>query len=632
MHRRVATWFQNLKIVNKIAIGMGLVGFLGLVIALTGILSTQFAYQSHRAYADASEEASLAVQLSVEMLELSHLQEILRLQTTSGDPEARVIGHEQISVQLDIITGILEALSAEKRGDIDTRDAKDEINTVQEIADLIDSYRNVGVEIYEVGLPARGDATSGLGGDILQPLNQINEQVDASEAISAANAYVLEFDSRAVTQYLLAMAEVRKRIDAADMDETEKAQLIGLANAASAGFDALLQHDLKLLEATDELQGYLASARTLIDTFVETEKEEQAEALDRLEQVQGTGRLIQLGVSAILLVLGAVFTVYFRRSITRPLLVLTETSRNIANGDYSARPNVTSTDEVGELATSFNTMVDAVERRERELERRANELRIATAKAREAARLKSEFLATMSHELRTPLNAIIGFSDMLMMGMVGDLNEKQHHKVERLRQNGVRLLNLVNDVLDLARIEAKRVEVFNKPFAPAALVDVLTKQMEVLAQEKGLAFGTTIDPDLPPTLIGDVKRIEQVVVNLLSNAFKFTDEGAVNLQVLANPAEKTWSISVQDTGVGIPPHAQDIIFEEFRQLDGSSTRAYRGTGLGLAITRNLVRMMEGHIKVESVQGEGSTFIVTLPLIEPALAVLHERGLQVVGGE
>lgn len=233
--------------------------------------------------------------------------------------------------------------------------------------------------------------------------------------------------------------------------------------------------------------------------------------------------------------------------------------------------------------------------------------------------MKSEFLSTMSHELRTPLNAIIGFSDMLLAGMSGSLTDKQQHKMSRLKENGTRLLALINDLLDLTRIEAGRIEMVEKAFVPRALAERIAAQMESLAVESNLQFETVISPDVPEMLLGDEKRVEQVIVNLLSNAFKFTKEGSVSLCIEANHSEQTWVLSVSDTGIGIPPHAVNIIFEEFRQLDGSYSRAYRGSGLGLAITRNLVRMMGGKISVKSEIGSGSTFIVVLPMIIPETA-------------
>jgi signal transduction histidine kinase len=200
---------------------------------------------------------------------------------------------------------------------------------------------------------------------------------------------------------------------------------------------------------------------------------------------------------------------------------------------------------------------------------------------------------------------------MLLLGMSGEMNENQRHKVLRLQENGKRLLVLVNDILDIARIEAGRIELRLEPFLPAQLAERVAQQMVVLAERENLTFTMKVDPMLPPLLVGDVQHIEQVVVNLLSNAFKFTQEGAVSLGFAVQST--TWTIAVKDTGIGIPPHALDLIFEEFRQVDGTAARAYKGSGLGLAITRHLVHMHGGSIHVRSQLGEGSTFSVRLPV-------------------
>jgi signal transduction histidine kinase len=332
-----------------------------------------------------------------------------------------------------------------------------------------------------------------------------------------------------------------------------------------------------------------------------------------------------VGLVLVLVLAAAVIGSLVATSISRPITRLTHLAAQIAAGDRSQRASIRSRNEIGALALTFNQMTDQLTNNIAELDVRNEELQIATARAKEAARVKGEFLANVSHELRTPLNAIIGFSDMLLMGMSGDLNSKQRHKMERLKENGVRLLNLINDILDITRIEARRVEIVNKPFSPHVLTDRLSAQMAVLAERNGLEFTTSIDPDLPNSLTGDEQRIEQVVVNLLSNAFKFTEQGSVALEVWQNEQKGCWGITVGDTGRGIPPHALNFIFEEFRQVDGGFARAYKGSGLGLAITRNLVRLMDGQIAVESELGKGSTFTITLPVVAEKLLVADQVG-------
>jgi signal transduction histidine kinase len=219
----------------------------------------------------------------------------------------------------------------------------------------------------------------------------------------------------------------------------------------------------------------------------------------------------------------------------------------------------------------------------------------------------------MSHELRTPLNAMIGFTELMLAGVAGPMTDKQKHQLGRVHANSLRLLSLIDDVLDLSRIEAGRVDIQEEPFSPREMVSKVAAQTSSLAERKALRFVQKIDEGMPQTMLGDQARIEQVILNLLSNAFKFTSQGEVELAVKPVPESQQWVLTVRDTGVGIPPHAQEYIFEEFRQVDGSSRRVYGGSGLGLAICRNLCRLMDGDIRVQSALGEGSTFTVTLPL-------------------
>ena len=247
-----------------------------------------------------------------------------------------------------------------------------------------------------------------------------------------------------------------------------------------------------------------------------------------------------------------------------------------------------------------------------------NALEIARKKAEEATHLKSLFLATMSHELRTPLNAIIGYTELQLSGMVGDLSDDQYEYGERVLANSQHLLKLINDVLDLSKIEAGRMDLIEDAFSVEDWVNAITSQNAVLAKEKGLAFVTEIDPRLPAVLVGDAGRLQQIAVNLLGNAFKFTDKGTVHFRV-RQESKNTWTLSVTDTGLGIAPHKQETIFTEFHQVDNSSTREYGGTGLGLAIVRKLALTMGGNVRVTSALGEGSTFTVTLPLIIEPIA-------------
>jgi signal transduction histidine kinase len=240
------------------------------------------------------------------------------------------------------------------------------------------------------------------------------------------------------------------------------------------------------------------------------------------------------------------------------------------------------------------------------------ELTRARVVAQEGARLKSEFLNTMSHELRTPLNAITGFTGIMLSGMGGAIDTDAEHMLERIDANSKRLLNLINDVLDIAKIEAGRMTVVSERVVLRDLVKRWSDPIDVLARSNGLVFNVNFAPDLPDELYTDAERLTQIATNLLSNAVKFTQNGSVTLSILRQG--DIWQIQVRDTGIGIPPHAINYIFEEFRQIDGSTKRAYGGTGLGLAIVRNLCRLLNGSVNVQSELGQGSTFTVSLPLM------------------
>jgi signal transduction histidine kinase len=228
-----------------------------------------------------------------------------------------------------------------------------------------------------------------------------------------------------------------------------------------------------------------------------------------------------------------------------------------------------------------------------------------------ASRHKSEFLANMSHELRTPLNAIIGFSEVLLERMFGEVNEKQNEYLQDILSSGRHLLSLINDILDLSKIEAGRMELQLTTFdLPQALEGALTLVRE-RATRRRVALDLAVDERLGE-FVGDERKIRQIVLNLLSNAVKFTPEGG-RIGVAAASADGAVEISVSDTGIGIAPEDQEAVFEEFRQVGGDYAQKREGTGLGLALTRKFVELHGGKIWVKSDLGKGSTFTFTLPV-------------------
>lgn len=253
-----------------------------------------------------------------------------------------------------------------------------------------------------------------------------------------------------------------------------------------------------------------------------------------------------------------------------------------------------------------------------EMELQAEALAEAAARAEQASRYKSEFLANMSHELRTPLNSVLILARLLADNRGGQLTPEQVRYANTIHASGTHLLTLINDILDLARIESGRLDLHVEDVDVRALVDGLRESFEPLAREKALDFRVEVQDGTPATLSTDGVRLQQVVVNLLSNAMKFTDEGHVRLRVTA-PDDARVAFVVEDTGPGIEREKLEVVFEAFRQADGTTQRKYGGSGLGLSISRQLARLLGGDLDVESRVGEGSRFTLVIPTrVAPAL--------------
>ncbi len=327
--------------------------------------------------------------------------------------------------------------------------------------------------------------------------------------------------------------------------------------------------------------------------------------------------LCMLIIAVTLFVLHAIV----RHLVLYPMYHLRDVSDAITHGDTNQRAVIETEDEFRELADAFNRMLrhltetqDQIQEVNKELDARVDQLAHLNLQLYEANRLKSDFLANMSHELRTPLNSIIGFSEVLQG--IESLNDKQRRYASNIQKSGRLLLEMINDILDLAKVEAGKMEVKRSDFDLSRLVSAQCDMIHSLSEDKNISLSINVPDGLPP-VHQDPNKLGQIINNLLSNAIKFTPEGGMITVSVTDLQNSRFRLEVTDTGVGIAEEDQPIIFEKFRQsakvLDGEGlTREFAGTGLGLSIVKELAKLLGGEIDFESELGRGSSFWVTLP--------------------
>lgn len=338
-------------------------------------------------------------------------------------------------------------------------------------------------------------------------------------------------------------------------------------------------------------------------------------------QNQNRALLLTIAIITVFLAMIALYVIV-RYVIVKPLSHLREVSDEISRGNMEMRADINTGDEFEDLGDAFNRMLrhlggvqDELRTVNGDLDHKLDELAQANMRLYEMNRLKSDFLATVSHELRTPLNSIIGFSDVL--GSISSLDDKQKRYVQNIQRSGRMLLEMINDILDLAKIESGKMEVRPAEFRIEQVVSAQCDMARPLTEKKNIDLDYDIEPGLPD-VVQDHAKIQQILSNLLSNAIKFTPEGGrISITAARNLAGQL-ELVVTDTGVGISEEDQQAIFEKFRQgtaaVPGGDamTREYSGTGLGLSIVKELCRLLGGEVSLESELGKGSTFTITVP--------------------
>lgn len=322
-------------------------------------------------------------------------------------------------------------------------------------------------------------------------------------------------------------------------------------------------------------------------------------------------RYIQIFSYLLILFLASMCWLYTRSGIVHPLTKLTSVVKKMANGDLLARSDISSDDEIGETAGYINRMAEELLQKGKALKDADAKLQLKKVKLIEALHIKSEFLAMVNHELKTPLTSILGFSHMLLDEDVNNLTDRQKLEISQIISSGEELLARINDLLDFSSLEARLSTLQFKEIDLSAMVDEIIGRVRSTCHSRNILLLKEIEKGL--TALADEAKLRQIIMILLSNAVKFTKEGRIIVSAGRAKSDRCLiNLAISDTGIGIGKKDASIIFEPFRQADGSNTRRYGGMGLGLAIAKRLVEMHGGEITFESRVGKGTTFYITLP--------------------
>ncbi|HEY3099464.1 MAG TPA: ATP-binding protein [Methylomirabilota bacterium] len=348
----------------------------------------------------------------------------------------------------------------------------------------------------------------------------------------------------------------------------------------------------------------------MVRVVAQHEDERMASLRASIQSANRRSMIVMGGFAVVSVVLALVGGFVISWAFILPVRAADAFLSDVAAGKFGGVIEVPNRDEFGALAARLNETARELARLDAEQRLTADTLRALNVKLEQASQAKSEFLANMSHELRTPLNAILGFTEMILDDLYGDVPAELKEPLADIQTNGKHLLRLINDVLDLSKIEAGRMELSLGDYAAEDIVATVRASLRSIADDKGVELVTEVEPNLPDAY-GDAKRLTQCLLNLVGNALKFTHHGRVTVGVERQGDRLRYRVT--DTGIGIPADKLDEVFAEFRQVDTTTTRDFGGTGLGLSITKKFVEMHGGRIWAESELGKGSTFYFTIPL-------------------
>jgi signal transduction histidine kinase len=434
-------------------------------------------------------------------------------------------------------------------------------------------------------------------------------QHDTTSQLYVFSEAMLSRDERTLDGALNQLKQFGYDLDRLEFVAGDDAELLSKVQQVRQDYDTFVELETRVGtlirdgRVDEAREMHLKEARLLAERLerrtnqlVNIAEAEMVAGIEASEQAYATSQWIVVAFAASSILLALCLGYVISWSLIEPITEIETRLRQIAAGDFTQRVRVVNRDELSTLAADVNRTSEELGRLYRQLE--------------EASRHKSEFLANTSHELRTPLNAILGYTELIQDNIYGEVPEKIREILERVQSNGRHLLGLINDVLDLSKIEAGQLTLSISDYSLKEVVHTVVAAAESLAAEKKLLLKAEIADDLPPGE-GDERRITQALLNLVGNAIKFTETGEVAVRAAA--VDGAFAVAVADTGPGIAAKDRERIFEEFQQADSSSTRRKGGTGLGLSISKKIIELHGGRIWVESELGRGSVFRFTLPL-------------------
>lgn len=498
---------------------------------------------------------------------------------------------------IDIVDGDGNLLFTTGSGERRPLEALDDEATVSIATQIIDSQPQISISGAAPVVSATGNVLGAVR--ISRSINSefLQQLVSGQSRVSAA----LVYDGDLVTQNSVAAAS---NVELDDIDFGN-----GLAGSQDSTAPVII----------GEVEGSANVPYSAAYVPVTTEEAARVGLLVLVDLSELYNFQVQLQTNAlagfVILMVATLVLIYvvLYQSALKPIDQLRALAQDMTSGQYTQRIPVTAQDELGQLSHTFNQMADAIQQREVSLQ-------AARERAEAADQVKSTFLASMSHELRTPLNAIINFTKFVAKGDLGPVNEEQEETLLEVVDSGRHLLNLINDVLDMSKIESGSLTLFvvDNVDLQQVIKQVVTTGKSLL-HEKSVKLEAEVSPDLPP-IRGDKQRLTQVFLNIISNACKFTEQGSISISAYRDNADVV--ISVTDTGPGIAPDDHGLVFEAFKQTS-SGLRQGGGTGLGMPITKNLVESHGGKIELDSALGQGTTFTITLPvaseILQPTLA-------------